>query len=274
MKYAFLAAIISGLSIYINKFAVAAVPSPILFTALKNLLVGLVFLFLVKKFVLSKKLILISVLGGALPFYLFFTGLSQILAVNGAILQKTLIIWVTLLAVPLLKEKLTFTNLIAVGLLFLGNIFVGGFKGFVFSAGEIMVLGSAVLWSVETILIKKFNLDINTTAVFRMLGGSLILLPFAPVSQVVNFSSFQWFWILATSAILFAYVSLWLRALKNLPAITVTSILVLSTLITNLLSTNQLITPQNGLMTLGVLLLLAPYYSSNLVAKFRFLLKS
>lgn len=273
MKYAFLAAIISGFSIYINKFAVAAMPSPILFTALKNLLVGLVFLFLVKKFVLSKKLILVSLLGGALPFYLFFTGLSQIPAVNGAILQKTLIIWVALLAIPLLKEKLTFTNLIAVGLLFFGNIFVGGFNGFKFSNGELMVLASAILWSAETVIIKKINLEPNLVAVFRMLGGSLILLPFAPVSQIVNFSSSQWLWILATSAILFAYVSLWLRALKNLPAITVTSILVLSTLVTNLLST-KLDFGQSALMTLGVLLLLAPYYSNNLIAKFRLLLKS
>ena len=92
------------------------VKPPIVFTAEKNVFVGLliigVLLFSwkwkeVKK--LTKRelvyLSLIGIIGGSLPFYLFFTGLSMIPAINGAIIHKTLFIWVAILAIPFLKEK-------------------------------------------------------------------------------------------------------------------------------------------------------------------------
>jgi drug/metabolite transporter (DMT)-like permease len=283
MKYAFIAAVISGFSIYTNKFAVAAVPPPVLFTTLKNLIVGVAIFGLIivagkinllKN--LSKKnllgLLVIGVIGGAIPFYLFFTGLSQIPAVNGAIIQKTLVIWVTILAVPILKEKLTLTNLLAVSLLFYANVFIGGFKGFTFSNGELMILTATLLWSVETIIIKKINYDPDIVALFRMGFGSLILLTISPTNQITNLGSYQWFWVLGTSGVLFAYVFFWLRALKNAPAVSVTSILAISTLITNLLS-SKFSFSQTGLMTIGVLLLLTPHYSSALISRFRSWLK-
>ena len=60
---------------------------------------------------LSKKewgmLVVIGAIGGGIPFAMFFSGLSMIGAINGNILQKTLFIWVALLAVPILKERIT-----------------------------------------------------------------------------------------------------------------------------------------------------------------------
>lgn len=284
MKYAFIAALISGFSIFINKFAVDAVSSPVLFTTLKNFFVGILFFLLLlstKKLALlksvSKKdllnLIGVGIIGGSIPFYLFFTGLSQIPSVNGAIIQKSLVIWVALLAVPLLKEKLTLTNIVGVALLFYANVFIGGFKGFKFSTGEIMVLTATLLWSLETILIKKINLDGNLIALFRLGLGSVILFFVAPINQVASLNLNSWIWILATSGILFVYVFFWLKALKQVPAITVTSILVLSTLITNLLS-SKFSFSQAALMIIGVTLLLKPYLSSILNQKLPLGLKS
>lgn len=277
MKYAFLAAIISGFSIFLNKFAVGVFPQPLVFTALKNSLVGISIIALIiasgkwkqiknltKKDIFS--LLAIGTIGGSIPFYLFFTGLSQIPAVNGAIIQKTLVIWVAILAVPILKEKLTLTNILAVGLLFAGNLAIGGFKNFSYSQGEIMVLGATLFWAMETIFIKKINLDPDIVMAARMGFGSLILLSFTPIPTGLTAIQFSWLGI--TAVLLFAYIFFWLRALKNLPAITVTSILVISTLITNLLSTKFEVT-QAGLMLIGVLLLLAPHYSNILISKLR-----
>lgn len=273
MKYAFLAAIISGVSLFLNKFAVGTFSDPLVFTALKNSIVGIAIISLILmsgkwKLIknLTKKdllnLLAIGIIGGAIPFYLFFTGLSQIPAVNGAIIQKTLVIWVAILAVPLLKEKLTFTNILAVGFLFAGNLVIGGFNKFSYSTGEIMVLTATLFWAVETIFIKKINLDPDIVMAARMGFGSLILLSVAPITSLsVN----QFSWLGLTAILLFAYVFCWLRALKQAPAITVTSILVLSTLITNLLASKFQILPASFIL-IGLTLLVLPKLNSTILS--------
>ena len=110
------AACISGVSIFINKFGVTSFQDPILFAGVKNALVAILLLGCTLAYskkeelrTLTKKqwrqLITIGLVGGALPFGLFFTGLSMIPAVNGAILHKTLFVWVALLGTLFLREK-------------------------------------------------------------------------------------------------------------------------------------------------------------------------
>jgi len=278
---AILAALISGVSIFINKFAVASISSPLVFTTTKNLLVGILILsiiFISKKWKLIYKLNkkdliylgLIGIIGGSIPFYLFFTGLSQIPAINAAILQKTLVLWVIILAIPLLKEKLSKLQIVAVGLLFLSNFIIGGFKGFQFSFGELMIIGATIFWAVENIIAKKIlpRVDVDILVLARMLFGGVILLIATFIKEPANFnqilqlSSTQLFWIILTAIALLAYVMSWYRALKFTPAITVTSILVGSTLVTNILSAifithvwNQLMGIQAILIVLGIGLL-------------------
>ncbi|MDD2822757.1 MAG: DMT family transporter [Candidatus Daviesbacteria bacterium] len=278
---ALLAAFISGVSIFINKFAVSSISSPLVFTTTKNLLVGILiicFFLITKKWQLINKLnkknliylFLIGIIGGSIPFYLFFTGLSQIPAVNAAILQKTLVLWVAVLAIPLLKEKLSKLQIIAITLLFLSNFIIGGFKGFQLSTGEVLVFIATLFWAVETILAKKVlpGIDSDILILARMLFGGLILLGATLLTspagfyQITGLSTTQWFWIILTALTLLAYIMSWYRALKLAPAITVTSILVASTLITNILSAifithvwNQLMGVQAIFIILGVGLL-------------------
>lgn len=47
----------------------------------------------------------IAVIGGSVPFVLFFEGLARESSSHAAFLQKTLVIWVALLALPLLSER-------------------------------------------------------------------------------------------------------------------------------------------------------------------------
>lgn len=277
---ALLTAFISGIAIFVNKFAVEAVKPPLVFTTFKNTGVGLLIIgFLlvsgrwqqVKTLTKREKiyLVLIGIIGGSLPFYLFFTGLSQVTAINAALLQKTLVFWVILLAVPFLKEKLSLLQSLAIFILFASNFVIGGFQGFQFSQAEGMILLAALLWGVEHVLAKKIlptvSPDIVTAA--RMGFGSLILLIAsaltAPVAlrNSLQLTSTQLFWVSISIITLLAYVVIWYRALKLAPAITVTTILVSSTLITNILSAvfithtwTLTLHIQNSMLLVGVVL--------------------
>lgn len=267
IKLALLTTLISGVSVFINKFAVGAINPPLVFTGVKNSLVGIMIIGLmlmagklgeIKK--LNKKqigqLLAIGIIGGAIPFYLFFTGLSQIPAINGALIHKTLVLWVALLAVKFLGEKINLNQTIAILVLFASNLVVGGFKGFKMSIGELMVLGATMLWAVENVLAKKVlktvSADLVTAA--RMGVGSLILIVAAAIAHpqelmsVTKLSGEQWFWMIATALSLFAYVKTWYQALKYAPATLVSSALVGATLITNLLSAIFITHTWNGQM--------------------------
>ncbi len=255
VKLAFLTALVSGIAIFVNKFAVGAITPPIAFTAIKNAGVGLILLIWILATAKwrtllhvnkQQKLLLVSiaVIGGALPFYLFFTGLSIIPAINAALIHKTLVIWVAILAIFFLKEKPTISKIIAVTVLFISNFMIGGFKGLTYSTGELMVLSATILWAVETIIAKKAlkKLDPDVLATARMAGGAVILLLIATISGSFSLSSLkqisseQAFWMVITMSTLLLYVTTWYRALKYAPAITVASILVGATIITNILS--------------------------------------
>ncbi len=281
IQLAMLTAVISGFSIFINKFAVDSIKPALTFTASKNVMVAVAIislLFLTRKWkkVLSlkkdeqTKLGLIALIGGSLPFYLFFTGLSQIPAINAAIIQKTLVLWVALLAIPFLKEKITKIQILAVAILFGSNIMVGGFKGFSYSTGELMVLGATILWAIENVIAKKVlsTVDPDIVTAARMGMGSIILFTASmiinpnTISSLISLSSIQWMWLWVTAIALFAYVSVWYRALKHAPAITVTAVLVASTLVTNILTATFIthtwkedFTKQGFLMLLGIALL-------------------
>jgi len=254
-QFALVTALISGVSIFVNKFAVSTMGHPLVFTAFKNILVGILIFGVLTSAKKWKKitalsrtnkinLALIGIIGGSLPFYLFFTGISQIPAINAAMIHKTLVVWVTLFAIPILKEKINKTQVTAVGLLFFSNFVIDGFNGFTFSKGELLILIATILWAVETIIAKKTlsNVDPDIVVAARMGIGAIILmgagLLTAPTAfnKIFTLSLPQWGIVFATVAFLFGYVMSWYRALKYAPAIVVTSVLVGSTIVTNVLS--------------------------------------
>ena len=274
-------ALISGISIFVNKFAVDAISPPLVFTAVKNSGVGLIilsFILLTGKWQLVKTLkkrqyiwlITIGIIGGSIPFYLFFTGLSTIPAINAAMIHKSLVLWVAVLASIFLKEKITKLHILAILVLFSSNYLVGGFKGFTFSTGELYILLATLFWSVETIVAKKIlsEVDPDILTGFRMGFGSLVLLAAACIttpqslSGALHLSLSQWMWMSITMFALLAYVSIWYRALQVAPAILVTTILVASTVVTNVLSAvfvthawNTMLTTQSLAMSMGMVLL-------------------
>jgi drug/metabolite transporter (DMT)-like permease len=253
LVFAFLAAIISGVSIFYNKVVVISGMDATIFNSIKNGSVGLILtavLLSTKKIQrvpsLSSrnKLLLMAVaaIGGSIPFILFFEGLKIVPATNAAIIQKSLFLWVSILAVPLVKEKIRSTTVIAFALIAWCNLFLGGFPGFSFSLGEGLILSATLLWAMEAILIKRIaeHTDSRIIAWSRMMGGAVVLLLIAvSLGKFPLFLQIQptmFFPLLGSILLLTVYVTSWTAAIKRLPVTLVMAILVLSTPITNILS--------------------------------------
>jgi drug/metabolite transporter (DMT)-like permease len=271
-------AAISGLSNFVAKMSVSVVKDATVFTFLKNAIVGLLVIGLVMLFVKWKelktlnradwvKLVAIAVVGGSVPFLLFFNGLQQTTAVHASLIHKTLFVWVAALAWFSLKERFTYWHGIALALLLGGTFALGGFNGFHFGVGEWMVLGATLLWAVENVIAKKAlaNLSTLTVVAARMFLGSIVLLGAVLIQgkmSIVSVLTFdQWGWVVLPSLLLFGYVLTWYSALKRAPATLVASLLVPATFITAILSGTFQKAPMTGkqwlsgaLVTAGVAL--------------------
>jgi drug/metabolite transporter (DMT)-like permease len=245
-------ALISGVSVFLNKFAVKAISNSDVFTTMKNLSVGLILTGLIlmpfffnklKKIKLGDwfKLGLVGLIGGSVPFLLFFKGLSLTSATSAAFIHKTLFVWVSLLAIWFLREKIGKLQYLALGLLFLGNITMLGFKFMNFGWPELLVLAATLMWAIEFIIAKKVlaNVPGEIVAWARMFFGAIILLIYLAVTgqaqYLVSLNFNQWYWVAISSILLFGYVLTWYKALQYLPAVTVTAILVIASPITSCL---------------------------------------
>lgn len=185
-------------------------------------------------------------------------------AITGGFIHKTLFVWVSILAVIFLKERLGKIQWAALGVLVLGNFLLGAFNSFHIGAGEMMILLATILWAVEYILAKKVlsNLSSLIVAWARMFFGSFVLISYLLIngkaSQLFLLDKNQWGWTLLIAMFLLGYVTLWYKALKLAPASTVSSILVIGSPITTLLSLTFINGFKvNGLQVGGIILIIA-----------------
>lgn len=250
--FAIITAVISGFSIFYNKTVVSSM-DPLVFNITHNGGVAL----LLSLFLLTRsnnkqlfslpiknwaKLVLIGMIGGGIPFILFFRGLQATSAIDANLIHKTLFIWVAVMAIPILGERLNIRQITGYLIILLGNLFIGGFKGFKLDSGEFMILAATLLWSGENILAKMVlkGVDSNVLAWGRMFFGTVFLIVFAVWQNkfylIFQLSKEQIFPLLVSTAFLTGYVVSWYKALKFAPATLVTSILILATPITNILT--------------------------------------
>ena len=161
---------------------------------------------------------------------------------QAAFLHKTLVVWVVLLAVPLLSERLGALHLTAIGLLVLGQAGLVGGVPRAFGAGEAMILAATFVWAVEVVVAKKLLAELTswTVGLARMGGGSVVLVGWTVLrgsgGDLLALTAAQWAWVLLTGALLAGYVSTWFAALSRAPAVDVTAVLVLGAVITALLA--------------------------------------
>ncbi len=249
-------AVISGISIFINQFGVK-LASPYIFAGLKNIIVAILFfsfILFIKEWKGFKKLtkkdwlvlVLIGLIGGSIPFLLFFKGLSISGGVQAAFIHKLMFLFVAILAPIFLKEKLKSNSIIGLGFLVLGSIFLFNIKGsFVFSAGSLLILIATLFWSVEQLLSKKMvnKISPRIVAFGRMFFGSLFIIIFwlfsGQYKLLTEISATQISWVLITAALLFGYVFTWYSGLKYVPVTFASAVLVLGAPITSLLTLLQ-----------------------------------
>lgn len=252
-------ALISGVAIWVNSSGVAAYGNATAYTTAKNVAAAVVIaaIFLAARRARGADavsltrparprqwwgLAYVAILGGAVPFLLFFGGLASTASTQAAFLHKTLIVWVALLAIPLLKEKFTLWHAAAIVLLLLGQLGLTGTVALAPDLGIVMIGGATLMWAVEVIATKRLLVGITpwTVSLARMGGGSLALLAWAAATGalggVMPHTSAQWGWVLLTGVLLAGYVLTWHQALWRAPAVDVTAVLVLGAVVTALLA--------------------------------------
>lgn len=255
---ALVTAVVSGVSIYVNGHAVRHFGDAAVYTTAKNAVAGLLLLagLGVGRSARRRgglrppagaatwpKLLVVAVIGGSVPFVLFFEGLARAEATQASFIQKTLVVWVALLAVPLLRERFRLPHALAVALLVAGQAWLAGRVGTVaFGTGEAMILAATLLWAVEVVYVKHLLAELppRLLAAARMGAGTLLLLAWLGVSgtagQLVRLDRDQWGWVLLTGLLLTAYVASWYAALARAQAVDVTAVLVFGAAVTAVLS--------------------------------------
>jgi drug/metabolite transporter (DMT)-like permease len=237
-------ALISGVAVFLNANGVKQVPDAAVYTTLKNGVAAMVLIGLLAAMPSSRRalptlsgrqwltLAAIGVVGGSVPFLLFFGGLAQASAPSAAFIHKTLFIWVAILAIPLLGERLGWPQLAALAVLLGSQVLLVNPQGIAWGSGETMIAGATLLWSAEVIIARRL-----LPAIPSLVGGSarlglgmVVLVGYlaftGKLSAIGAVSAEGWFWVLLTGVILAGYVATWYAALKRAPATVVTSVLV------------------------------------------------
>ncbi len=247
-----LTAIISGVSIFANKFGVS-MNNPFVFTFMKNAMVAL-FLFsiimIVKDFKELKNLkfndwrnlVLIGLIGGSIPFLLFFKGLSITTSAKAGFIHKTMFVYIGILAYIFLKERFNAKAVFAALFLLVGNFLFLQLTWQPLNIGDLMIFAATLLWAAENTLSKHTikNISSNIVAFSRMFFGSLFILGFLIATGNINdmfaLSSKQFLWSIIPTLFLLAYVFTWYRGLKTIGVTKASVILLLGSPITTLLN--------------------------------------
>lgn len=268
-----LAAIISGVSIVVNKFFIVSI-DPLVFTSLRLFFIGWIFMiislfackFKIKKFnkVSWAYLFIIGVIGGGLAFVFFFTGLKTTTAGSAAFIQKTLPIYATIIAFFFLNEKVTKKQLAAILFMLIGLYFIEYSKiSPDAKIGDALVLCATVLWAIENSIAKKvmLNKESNWVVTFsRMFFGSLVILSFViltgKMDLLFSLNSQQLSYIIVSSLLLLFYVLFWYMGLRYINLSKASSILLVAPIISLILGFMWLGEQVSNIQLLGSLLIL------------------
>lgn len=248
---ALVTAAISGFSVFVNARGVRVFASATVYTTGKNVVAAVLLLAVVGLGARTGArltrpaggrqwlaLAAIGVIGGSIPFVLFFEGLARATSPQAAFIHKTLLLWVALLALPLLRERLQWGHWVAIGLLVVGQVGLAGGLPSSFGTPGLLILAATLLWSVEVVVAKRLLGEVSswTVAVARMGLGSVALLAWLAVrgqlGGLASMTGEQVGWVLATGVLLSCYVATWFAALARAQAVDVTAVLVLAAPVT------------------------------------------
>lgn len=246
-------ALISGAAIFVNSYAVKEIHDAALFTALKNGVAALALLGLALAAARRPALRRVSgrswagmtavgIFGGGVAFLLFFSGLAMASAPSAAFIHKTLFVWVALLAVPFLGERLGMLQVAALGALLASQLLITPPTGVVWGTGETLIAAATLIWAVEVVLARRLlaQVDPFVLGVGRLGIGLVVLVGYVAITGrlplIATLGATQWTFVALTGLLLAGYVATWFAALSRAPATVVTSVLVLGAPITAVLA--------------------------------------
>ena len=249
IAFALATALISGVAIFVNSYAVKEITDAAVFTTLKN---GIAALALLGVAVLATRgrrelpvgartwsgMTLVGIFGGGVAFLLFFSGLAMASAPSAAFIHKTLFVWVAMLAVPFLGERLGLIQIGALAALLGSQLLITPPSGVTWGMGETLIAAATLIWAVEVVLAKRLlaRVDPLVLGVGRLGIGLIVLIGYVGVTgklgTLLALDATQWVWVVGTGALLAGYVGTWFAALRFAPASVVTSVLVLGAPIT------------------------------------------
>jgi drug/metabolite transporter (DMT)-like permease len=248
-------AFISGISTFVNAYAVQGTSSDA-FVTMRNIVVAAVFLpvgFLAARSLRAPalksvdwaRLVVIGLIGGAIPFLLFFHGLQMATAAGGAVTAsfayRTLFLWASVFAVFYLRERFHWRVVLGAGLLLAGSALMLSWNAPIWTDGTAYVLAATVLWAAEYTISKRALRDLpsTTVALGRMGFGAIFLAGYLGLTAqwgvVAGFSSPDWAWVGISAALLSAFVATWYIGLKRVDLSVAASALVLGFPVTWLL---------------------------------------
>ena len=246
-------AVISGISIFLNSYAVQ-IADPTKYTALKNLvpvLVASLLLLLPQNRQHFKNIAkrdwlylgLIGLIGGGLAFILFFNGLAKASPGIGSFIHKTLFIWVAFGALVFLKERVKPFFFAAAFALLAGNFLLLGVKFNALTVYHFFILGATMLWAIENLLAKHLmQKGVSPLMVIwsRMTFGLFFILIYLAATKNMflpaDFSKETLLWIFITGIMLTGYVFSWYYGMARVPVTLASTILLLGSPITTALA--------------------------------------
>lgn len=253
------AACVSGVAVFVNGYGVRRWPDATAYTTAKNLVAAAVLVATLAIVSAARTrvapsdrarrvplagAVAIAVVGGSVPFVLFFEGLARASSADAAFVHKLLVVFVAVLAGPFLHERVGPLQVGALALLVGGQAaLTGGVPDLGAGTGETMILAATVLWSVEVIVAKRLLVGVRPLplAAVRLGGGVVLLLAWLAVrgelGPLTSATAPAWAWAAATGVILAAYALTWYSALARARAVDVTAVLVVGALVTAALET-------------------------------------
>lgn len=249
IAFALTTALISGVAIFVNSYAVKEITDAAVFTTLKNSVAALALLGVTVLVTRGRGslpvgarnwsgMTLVGIFGGGVAFLLFFSGLAMASAPSAAFIHKTLFVWVAMLAVPFLGERLGLIQIGALGALLGSQLLITPPTGVTWGMGETLIAAATLIWAAEVVLAKRLlaRVDPLVLGVGRLGIGLIVLIGYVGItgklSALFALDATQWVWVAGTGALLAGYVGTWFAALRFAPASVVTSVLVLGAPIT------------------------------------------
>jgi len=251
--YAGLNAVISGFAVFINSYGVKLFSDSTLYTTLKNAVVGIALLIPLVMFSSRRAewgklrpkqwalLLLLAVIGGSVPYALFFRGLQLTTPVTSSLINHAQFLIVALLAILLLGERIGPLMWGALLLLLVGTTLGLNIQAVRWNEGASLVALSTLLFATAVVLAKFLLRDLSTQTVMtaKMSIGSLFLLGYVAytgrLGAVATLSLTQWAFVLGTGLILLAFTVTAFLALRYTTATAATAIPAAAPLITTAL---------------------------------------